>query len=177
MGCLKSKEKKEKLGQKYIFDYQEEINIEENKLYKEIDQLFYEHNKTNNGYLNGEELNQAITEFLKRKNNDESMKHKIESVISQLDFENLNKVNLECFRILFSSIIYENILLNEILHLFKSFDKKKDGKICASELKHIFKNLGLMIDEDVANQLVVEASLSKRNFIDFEEFIRAIIAK
>ena len=47
MGCFKSKEKKEKIGQKYIFDYQEEINIEENQRYKEIDQLFYEHNKSN----------------------------------------------------------------------------------------------------------------------------------
>jgi Ca2+-binding EF-hand superfamily protein len=177
MGCLKSKEKQEKLGQKYIFDYQEEINIEENQRYKEIDQLFYEYNKSNAGFLKANELTEAINDYLKRKNNDEVLKQKIESIISQLDVENLNKVTLEGFRILFSSIIYENIMLNELIHLFKTFDKKKDGKIDANEIKHIFKNLGLVIDDEVANQLVIEASLSKRNFIDFEEFIRAIIAK
>lgn len=68
-------------------------------------------------------------------------------------------------------------MLNELIHLFKSFDKKKDGKICANEIKHFFKNLGLVIDDDVANQLITEASLSKRSYLDFEEFIRAIIAK
>lgn len=177
MGCLKSKEKQDKLGQKYIFDYQEEINIEENQKYKEIDQLFYEHNKSNSGYLTSAELNEAVNEFHKRKSNDPELKLKIESIIAQLDFENVNKVTLEGFRTLFSSILYENIMLNELIHLFKAFDKKKDGKICANEIKHIFKNLGLNIDDDVSAQLVAEASLSKRNFIDFEEFIRAIIAK
>ena len=177
MGCFKSKEKKEKIGQKYIFDYQEEINIEENQRYKEIDQLFYEHNKSNDGFLNRDELLNDIAEYSKRKNNDKDLKLKIESIRSQLDVENLNKVSFEAFRILFSSIIYENIMLTELIHLFKSFDKKKDGMICSNEIKHLFKNLGLNIDDEIANQLVMEASLSRRNFIDFEEFIRVIIAK
>ena len=122
-------------------------------------------------------MKKAINEFLERKKNNQILKEKIESINAQLDVESLNKVTLEEFRILFSSFIYEDIMLNELIHLFKTFDKKKDGKICAYEIKHIFKNLGLAIDDDVANQLVAEASLSKRNFIDFEEFIRAIISK
>ena len=48
--------------------------------------------------------------------------------------------------------------------------------ICSNEIKHLFKNLGLNIDDEIPNQLVIEASLSRRNFIDFEEFIRVIIA-
>ena len=98
--------------------------MEENQRYKEIDQLFYEHNKSNKRFLNRDELLNSIAEYSKRNKNEKDLKFKIEYIWSQLDVENLNKVSFEAFRTLFSLIIYEN-MLTELIHLFKSFDKKR----------------------------------------------------
>ena len=41
----------------------------------------------------------------------------------------------------------------------------------------MFKNLGLPINDEIANELIEEASFGNREEIDFEEFCRAILSK
>jgi len=180
MGCFKSKHKSPKEEEnkiKQIFIGQSELLKEENKIYKEIDQLFHEHDKDNDLALDKEEFNLAIKELLKRNYNNFELRGRIELFIEQMVIPKRKKFTKEEFRIIMSSVAFEEFTLNEMIDLFKTFDKKKDGRICAQELMHIFKNLGLNINKEVANSLIKEASYSNYDHLDFEEFARAILTK
>jgi Ca2+-binding EF-hand superfamily protein len=176
MGCFKSKKIKiEELNS--VYDSQWDIIKEENKLYKEIDQLFHEHDKDNDLNLDGDEFTSAITEFLKRNKHDSDVKERVESFIEQMIISKRKKFTKDEFRIIMSSVAFEDFTINEMIDLFKTFDKKKDGKICPQELVHTFKNLGLNINKDIASELIREASYSNQEQIDFEEFARAILSR
>ena len=176
MGCWKSKKPKVE-EQKQVYASQWDIIKEENKLYKEIDQLFHEHDKDNDLNLDKEEFIAAITEYLKRNKGNLELTERLESFIGQMIIPKRKKFTKEEFRIIMSSVAFEDFTINEMIDLFKTFDKKKDGKICAQELIHIFKNLGLNINKEIAGELIREASYANQDQIDFEEFARAILSK
>jgi Ca2+-binding EF-hand superfamily protein len=176
MGCLKSKGPAVE-EQRQVYSSQMEIIKEENKMYKEIDQLFHEHDKDNDLNLNKEEFTMAINEYLKRNRNNFELCARLESFIQQMIIPKRKKFTKEEFRIVMSSVAFEDFTINEMIDLFKTFDKKKDGRICVQELIHVFKNLGLNINKDIAYELIKEASYANQDQIDFEEFARAILSK
>lgn len=176
MGCLKSK-KPAPEEQKLVYSSQMEIIKEENKLYKEIDQLFHEHDKDNDLNLSKEEFITAINEYLKRNRSNFELCTRLESFIQQMIIPKRKKFTKEEFRIVMSSVAFEDFTINEMIDLFKTFDKKKDGRICVQELIHVFKNLGLNISKEIADELIKEASFANQEHIDFEEFARAILSK
>lgn len=178
MGCFKSKNNATNDEEiKKVYASQSELIKEENKLYKEIDQLFHEHDKDNDIQLDKEEFTNAITEYMRRNINNLELKERLETFIEQMIIPKRKKFTKEEFRIVMSSVAFEDFTINELIDLFKTFDKKKDGKICAQELIHTFKNLGLNVSKEIAHELIREASYGNQDFIDFEEFARAVLSK
>ena len=173
MGCFKSKKTKEENAQ--VYSIQWDIIKEENMMYKEIDQLFHEHDKDNDITLNTDEFTLALQDYLKRNKNDTFLKERLETFMDEMILPKNKKFSKEEFRIIMSSVVFEDFTINEMIDLFKTFDKKKDGKICSQELVHTFKNLGLNINKEIANELIKEASFANQDHIDFEEFARAIL--
>jgi Ca2+-binding EF-hand superfamily protein len=179
MGCLKSKKSKSAVdaGIKQVFASQFDLIKEENTLYKEIDQLFHEHDRDNDLTLDKAEFLIALNDYIKRKQGDEALKERLENFVEQMEIPKRKKFSKDEFRIIMSSVVFEDFTINEMIDLFKTFDKKKDGKICSQEVIHLFKNLGMNISKDIANEMIKEASYGNTEFIDFEEFARAILAK
>lgn len=179
MGIFKSKSnaKEEEAEIKEAYASQSDLIKEENKLYKEIDQLFHEHDYDNDLSLDKEEFLTAVNNYMKRNQHNRELKEKLENFLSQMIVPKRKKFNKDEFRIVMSSVVFEDFTLNELIDLFKTFDKKKDGKICFQELMHTFKNLGLNIQKETAQELIKEASYGNPEFIDFEEFCRVILAK
>lgn len=177
MGSFKSKNKEEKEEDKIIFEEQSDLIKEENRLYKEIDQLFHQHDKDNDLTLDKEEFEGAYFEYMQKTANSDPLSSRMKMFYEQMEIPKKKKFNKEEFRIVMSSVVLEDFTMNEMIDLFKTFDKKKDGKICTQEIMHIFKNLGLDISQEAACKLISEASYGDNEEIDFEEFARAILAK
>jgi calcium-binding protein CML len=178
MGCFKSK-KNANIGEevKQVYEYQTQLITDENKLYKEIDQLFHEFDKDNDLSLDKEEFLNSLNELKRRYKTNIPVHERIQSFTEQLDLVKGKRFTKEEYRITLSSVVLDDFTVNELIDLFKTFDKKKDGRICAQELIHTFKKLGLNITKDIANELIEEASFGDSGKIDFEEFARALLAK
>jgi Ca2+-binding EF-hand superfamily protein len=177
MGCFKSKSLKEGEEPAKVFPEQAKMMLEENKLYKEIDQLFHEFERNNDRTLDREEFTDAIKEFHKRNLNNKELRERVEMFIDQMVIDKKKIFTKDEFRIIMSSIVFEEFTINELIDLFKTFDKKKDGVIDKQEIMYVFKNLGLEILDETAAEMIMEAKLNKSHTIDFEEFARAILAK
>ena len=177
MGCFKSKIQKEGEDKAKAFPEQVKMIMEENKLYREIDQLFHEYEKNNDQTLDSDEFTDAINEYFKRNQNNKDIKERLEIFINQMVLDKKRIITKQEFRIIMSSIVFEEFTINELIELFKTFDKKKDGLIDKQEIMYVFKNLGLEILDETAAEMILEARLSRSNAIDFEEFARAILAK
>jgi len=177
MGCLKSKLAKEDEEPVKIFPEQAKMMMEENKLYRDIDQLFHEFERNNDFTLDREEFIEAITEFHKRNMNNKEVRDRLEMFIDQMVIDKRKVFTKDEFRIVMSSIVFDDFTINELIDLFKTFDKKKDGVIDKQEIIYIFKNLGLEILDETAVEMIMEARLSASSHLDFEEFARAVLAK
>ncbi len=176
MGVFNSKKKPQE-EDKQTYSSQSDIIKEENRIYKEIDQLFHEHDKDNDLTLDKDEFIAAISEFAKRSKNEPELRERLEYFIEQMLIPKKKKISKEEFRIIMSSVAFEDLTINEVVDLFKTFDKKKDGIITGEEIIHTFKNLGLNITKEVAGELIKEASNGDSEHIDFEEFIRAMLSR
>ncbi len=178
MGCIKSKKDNEIEQKKELFDeINEEVSRFENAQYNEIDKLFHEFDVNNNNYMDGKEFTQCLDKLIKRYESNPDMKQRIIDFKDQL-IPNENVIlTKEKFRVLLGSVLIDNFTMNELIELFSLFDKRKDAKICSHELIHVFKNLGVNIDIEIANELVKEASYNGNEYIDFEEFARVMLSK
>jgi Ca2+-binding EF-hand superfamily protein len=56
-------------------------------------------------------------------------------------------------------------------------DKNLEGQIGANEIKHVFSKLGLNLSQEEARELVCEADTDGDEVMDFEEFLKIMIAK
>lgn len=64
-----------------------------------------------------------------------------------------------------------------MLNAFKIFDKEGNGLISVTELRHIMITLGDQLNEDEVNELLREADSDGDGFINYEEFIRTLMAR
>ena len=157
-------------------DIDEEILKIENELYKQIDQYYHEFDVNNNGFIDSIEFKKCLEKVMEKTQNPE-VKERILNFKEQMIISVSKTLNKEQFRIVMSSMLLENFTMNEMIEMFRIFDKKRDGKICADELVYIFKNLGLSIDNEIAKELINEASYNGKDYMDFEEFARMMLSK
>ncbi len=59
----------------------------------------------------------------------------------------------------------------------RCMDKNLEGQIGANEIKHVFSKLGLNLSQEEARELVCEADTDGDEVMDFEEFLKIMIAK
>jgi calcium-binding protein CML len=64
-----------------------------------------------------------------------------------------------------------------MIDVFKCMDKNLEGQIGANEVKHVFSKLGLNLSIDDARELIGEADTDGDEVMDFEEFLKIMIAK
>ena len=172
-----NKDTTDKQTTKVFSELSDEILQEETKLYKEIDQLFHEFDTNNNLCLENFEFFKCLDILIERKKNEPIVRDRLVEFKNQVIVSKNKKIYKDEFRIILSSVLLEQFTVNELIEMFKTFDKKRDAKICASELVHIFKNLGVNITLEIAKNLIAEASYNGNNYIDFEEFVRVMLAK
>lgn len=63
----------------------------------------------------------------------------------------------------------------ELVTVFKRFDKNGDGEICASDLIQIMKELGQEIDIDEAHDIIFAIDRDSDGSVNFLEFVQMMM--
>ena len=73
------------------------------------------------------------------------------------------------------SILTHSALLHRLREAFAVFDKEKEGKISAAELRQVISNLGEKVDEDEIEDMMKEADRDGSGAIDYAEFVNVLM--
>ena len=65
----------------------------------------------------------------------------------------------------------------ELKEAFKVFDKDGNGFISAAELRHIMTNLGEKLTDEEVDEMIREADVDGDGQINYEEFVKMMMAK
>ena len=149
--------------------------IEKEKLiYGEFDEIFDKFDLDGNGVLDSAEIFLALkTYVLKYK----EKKPQVDDLMNQLDLTGENKLTKDDFRNMMLCFIGSKDPIDEIIDVFKVFDKNLSAQIGANELTHVFGKLGLNLSIEEAKILIKEGDTDNDDVIDFHEFISIMISK
>ena len=64
-----------------------------------------------------------------------------------------------------------------ILEAFKVFDRDGNGFISAAELRHVMTNLGEKLTDEEVDEMIREADIDGDGQINYEEFVKMMMAK
>lgn len=159
-----------------ILDTEAEYEKEKTML-GEIDQYFYKSDYDENNLLNRAEFEDAIAQIKDDYINNPIILKNIEELLSEIDIDDEKQINIEEFRQLITAYTkpHENDLF--LLDVFKTFDKELKQNIGLTEIKHVFKKLGLNITDEETKELMIECDDDGNNTMDFEEFLKIMISK
>ncbi|KAK1257459.1 hypothetical protein QJS04_geneDACA023082 [Acorus gramineus] len=65
----------------------------------------------------------------------------------------------------------------ELKEAFKVFDKDQNGFISAAELRHVMTNLGEKLTDEEVDEMIREADVDGDGQVNYEEFVRMMLAK
>jgi len=65
----------------------------------------------------------------------------------------------------------------ELIEAFKVFDRDGNGLISAAELRHVMTNLGEKLTDEEVDEMIREADIDGDGHINYEEFVRMMMAK
>ncbi|CAM8963640.1 unnamed protein product [Rhodiola kirilowii] len=65
----------------------------------------------------------------------------------------------------------------ELKEAFRVFDKDQNGFISAAELRHVMTNLGEKLTDEEVDEMIREADVDGDGQINFEEFVKVVMAK
>ena len=65
----------------------------------------------------------------------------------------------------------------EIINMFQIFNKENNGLISNEELFHIIRTFGETLTDEEIQEIITEADVDGDGFINYEEFVRMMMAK
>lgn len=110
-------------------------------------------------------LNQTVTE------------DDLKDMISVVDTKGDGKINFEEFVAMMEKRKDEADTEQEIINAFRVFDKDGNGLISKAELTNIMSILGDTLTNEEIEEMIIEADVDGDGFINYEEFVRMMMAK
>ncbi|XP_014787760.1 neo-calmodulin [Octopus bimaculoides] len=101
----------------------------------------------------------------------------IRDMINEVDFDGNGTIEFNEFLAMMSKRQSETNELQEVTDAFKVFDKDDDGFIDASELRHVMVTLGEKLSDKEVADMIREADVDGDGQINYQEFIRIMMAK
>merc|ERR1711967_137075 len=65
----------------------------------------------------------------------------------------------------------------ELVEAFKVFDRQGNGFISAAEIRHVMTNLGEKLTDEEVDEMIREADVDGDGQINYEEFVKMMMAK
>ncbi|KAF4346178.1 hypothetical protein G4B88_026695 [Cannabis sativa] len=100
----------------------------------------------------------------------------LQSMINEVDLDGNGTIELGEFLDLMARKMKETEAEDELREAFKVFDKDQDGYISPTELRHVMINLGERLKDEELDQMIREADLDGDGLINYEEFVRMMLA-
>lgn len=144
------------------------------KKYGEIDPFFNDYDYNKDGTLSESEFRDAILAYI---NIHPEKEKNLQELLNNLDIGMNYQITLDDFRKIMTIYLSDEMQLENMIDVFKCFDKNLEGQIGTNEIKHVFSKLGLNLTIEEARELVLESDTDGDEVMDFEEFLKIMIAK
>ena len=149
--------------------YEEEFITEEQR--KELQEVFDQFDKDKDGKISSKELENAMQSMGQNPTVDE-----VNQMMQEVDLNQDGKIDFDEFMTLMLRNSPETQTEDEVINAFRVFDKEGKGLISLAELKHIMMTIGDKMTEEEADEMVNEADIDEDGMINYEEFVRMMMA-
>ena len=139
---------------------------------KEYKNIFEMHDSNKDGNVNSIELANILKSI-----NINISDEEIKEIMREIELEGNGEINYDEFISILNRREKDVDTEEELLKAFKVFDKEGNGLININELKHIMLTVGNNLSESEINDMLTEADTDMDGYINYEEFIRSIVAK
>ena len=149
--------------------YEEEYITDQQR--KDFQDIFDQFDKDKDGKISAKELETAMVSMGQNPTNEE-----IKEMMEEADLNKDGKIDFEEFLSLMTRNSPETQTEDEVINAFRVFDKEGNGLISSAELKHIMMTIGDKMTEEEADEMVNEADIDEDGMINYEEFVRMMMA-
>lgn len=98
-------------------------------------------------------------------------------MIHEVDADQSGTIDFSEFLTLMAKKMKETDTEEELIEAFKVFDRDGNGLISAAELRHVMTNLGEKLTDEEVDEMIREADVDGDGYINYEEFVRMMMAK
>jgi calmodulin len=145
--------------------------IPESRL-KEFRDAFELFDKDKDGTITAKELANVMKSL-----NQDPTEQELNEMIAEVDIDGNGQIDFEEFVCLMNRRSKETDTEEEVINAFKVFDKDGQGLISSTELHHIMTTLGDKLTEEEVGEMIREADIDGDGYINYEEFVRMMMAK
>jgi len=98
-------------------------------------------------------------------------------MIKEIDIDGNGTIDFPEFLTMMARKLQDSEGEEEIREAFKVFDKDGTGFISAAELRHVMTNLGEKLTDEEVDEMIREADVDGDGQINYEEFVKMMLAK
>ncbi|KAF3558292.1 hypothetical protein F2Q69_00016015 [Brassica cretica] len=98
-------------------------------------------------------------------------------MINEVDADGNSTINFLEFLNLMAKKMKDTVVRPELKEAFRVFDKDQNGFISAAVLRHVMTNCGEKPTDDEVEEMICEADVDGDGQINYEEFVKIIVAK
>ena len=138
---------------------------------EELQVVFDQFDKDKDGKISGKELENAMVSMGQNPTEEE-----INEMMNEVDLNRDGKIDFDEFMTLMVKNSPDTQTEDEVINAFRVFDKEGNGLISSVELKHIMMSIGDKMTEEEADEMVNEADIDEDGMINYEEFVRMMMA-
>ena len=147
----------------------EDLTEEQKQEFKDVFSLF---DKDGDGTVSTKELGVVMRALGQNPTDAE-----IAEMIKEVDVDGNGEVDFDEFCGLMIKKMNENEPEEELVEVFKIFDKNNDEKIDAEDLKIIFQELGEEVSDEDCRIMIDEHDIDGDSYLNFDEFVNLMMAK
>eukprot|EP00828_Plagiopyla_frontata_P003878 TRINITY_DN112_c0_g1_i1.p1 TRINITY_DN112_c0_g1~~TRINITY_DN112_c0_g1_i1.p1 ORF type:complete len:225 (-),score=52.66 TRINITY_DN112_c0_g1_i1:190-864(-) len=101
----------------------------------------------------------------------------LQDMINEVDADGNGTIDFPEFLSLMARKMKDTDTEEELIEAFKVFDRDGNGLISAAELRHVMTNLGEKLTDEEVDEMIREADIDGDGQINYEEFVRMMMAK
>ncbi|KAL6007280.1 hypothetical protein ACLOJK_032776 [Asimina triloba] len=100
----------------------------------------------------------------------------LQDMINEVDVDGNGTIEFGEFLNLMARKMKETDAEEELREAFRVFDRDQNGYISANELRHVMINLGEKLTDEEVEQMIREADMDGDGQVNYEEFVRMMMA-
>ena len=102
----------------------------------------------------------------------------LDEMIKDVDEDGNGEIDFDEFvKLMIKNLNKEGEAEEELVEVFKVFDKDGDGKVGLEDLREVFFELEEKLSDKDLGEMIEEHDHNGDGFLDFEEFVRMMMAK